>query len=56
MTFKIPNRAYLSRFQSFLGMVLFLIMSASDAQVSVNNIEKNDKVTTTVVPELTDNK
>ncbi len=56
MTFKIPNRTYLSRYQSLLGMVLFLIMNASDAQVSVNNIEKNDKVTTTVVPELTDNK
>ena len=56
MIFKIQNRAYLSRFRSLPGTALLLIMSASDAQVSVNNIEKNDKVTTTVVPELTDNK
>ena len=37
MTFKIPSRAYLSRYQPLLGMALFLIMSASYAQVSVNN-------------------
>ena len=56
MTFKVPNRDNLINYQLFSGMLLFLIMSASDAQVSVNNIEKNDKVMTAVVAEPGDNK
>ena len=44
MTFKKSNRNQLS-----LSIVLLLLMSSVHAEVSVNNIEKNDKVITSTI-------
>lgn len=40
-----------SRYRSSVGIILFLLMSTLDAQVSVKNIEKNDKVTADPIAE-----
>lgn len=57
MTFNPLNSYRLYSYQTLLSIVLFLLMSSSYAQVSVNNIEKNDKVTgSAVTQQITDNK
>jgi len=57
MTFNPLNSYRLYGYQTLLSIVLFLLMSSSYAQVSVNNIEKNDKVTgSAVTQQTTDNK
>lgn len=57
MTFNQLNRYRLYSYQSLLSILLFLLMSSSYAQVSVNNIKKNDKVTVNAIAEqTTDNK
>lgn len=50
MTFKKLNRYYLFSLQPLLSIILFVLMSSLHAEVSVNNIEKNDKVTGSVIP------
>ncbi len=57
MTFNPLNSYRMYGYQTLLSIVLFLLMSSSYAQVSVNNIEKNDKVTgSAVTQQTTDNK
>lgn len=50
MTFKILNRYRASGFRSLPGIILFVLMSALHAEVSINTIEKNDKVTDNEIP------
>lgn len=50
MTFKILNRYRASGFRSLPGIILFVLMSALHAEVSVNTVEKNDKITGNEIP------
>ena len=56
MIFNKINRYRIYNCQSLAGIILFLLTSSLQAQVSVNNIEKNDKVSAGVIPgQITDN-
>jgi hypothetical protein len=56
MIFKKLNRYYLSSYQSLVSIILFLSLGSLHAQVSVNTIEKNDKVTVSTIPgQIADN-
>lgn len=57
MIFKKMNRYCLYSFQSLVSIMLFLSSGSLHAQVSVNTIEKNDKVTaSTLAEQITDKK
>ncbi len=45
------NRYCVYSYQTLASIILFLLMSSSHAQVSVNNIKKNDKVTANAISE-----
>jgi len=50
MIFKYLNRRYLYGFHAMVSIVLSLYISSLNAEVSVNNIENNDKVASKALP------
>ena len=50
VTFNSMNRYYMYSYQAVLAMVLSLFMTSLYAEVSVKNIEKNDKITGSALP------